>query len=728
MAKYSVYSDIVLLDCSGAVRLRLDDSVAVARSEHALVRDTLETTSAYVETFGAIDLLPGQDRSLVYSCRVADSDGAILGVLCLCFRFDNEMAGIFSKLCTPEDWSVVTLLDDSGEVIASSDRFQIPLGAHLEPVAGVSHRLVRFGAQQYLAVSRTSLGYQGYGGPGWTGHVMLPLQHAFESHVGAGLDGLSRELMQLVTNSAALFGPELRRVPLQAAAIQGDLNRSVWNGNVRESHATQGGQSGFSKVLLWEISNTGKRTKDVFERSIANLQETVVSAILQDSGFQAALAIDIMDRNLYERANDCRWWALTSEFRRLLDAPEPAPDAADRIAAILAYINGLYTVYTTLVVFDAEGCVLAMSNPGDGAALGRPVAEEWARRTFALADAQGYVVSAYAPSRFYAGRPTYIYSAAIRSLDGARVVGGVGIVFDAGPQFEAMLRDTLPRDAAGQIQPGAFGLFVSRSGEVIACSDTRFAVGEHLPEPLLRAALESAGKSTVVELAGNYYAMGICASSGYREYKGLDDPYRNDVLALVLVPLCEVQAQLAAPEAPRPAIQSDRSGDRIEIATFRIGQEWYGVRASEVLESIDTAGLTEVPGAGPDLAGYLRYEDIPVPVFQVRHILRSDQTPEPVQPGQQVVMLRRSDTSRFGLLVDALGEIPEVAVNRLSILPDMLAGGCVLADAILPVDSSSERLLLVLSVDRIHARLAPSVREPLLRLAKTANQVRPVNA
>ncbi|MDQ7068951.1 MAG: hypothetical protein Q9M40_13855 [Sulfurimonas sp.] len=26
------------------------------------------------------------------------------------------------------------------------------------------------------------------------------------------------------------------------------------------------------------------------------------------------LAIDIMDRNLYERANDSRWWALTPLF------------------------------------------------------------------------------------------------------------------------------------------------------------------------------------------------------------------------------------------------------------------------------------------------------------------------------------------------------------------------------------------------------------------------------
>ena len=69
---------------------------------------------------------------------------------------------------------------------------------------------------------------------------------------------------------------------MQADHIQHELERTVWNGNVRESDAQ-------SKVLLWNISDAGARTKMVFEKSIGNLHETVVSGILNDVQFQAAL-------------------------------------------------------------------------------------------------------------------------------------------------------------------------------------------------------------------------------------------------------------------------------------------------------------------------------------------------------------------------------------------------------------------------------------------------------
>jgi hypothetical protein len=113
---------------------------------------------------------------------------------------------------------------------------------------------------------------------------------------------------------------------------------------------------------LWEISNTGVRTKDIFERSIANLHETVVSTILRDCAARAGLAIDIMDRNLYERANDCRWWALSTAIQTVL-TQSPA-EAAARLTPILSTINGLYTVYSNLILFDATGQVVAVSAEG----------------------------------------------------------------------------------------------------------------------------------------------------------------------------------------------------------------------------------------------------------------------------------------------------------------------------------------------------------------------------
>lgn len=719
VAKYSVYSDIVLLDTDGKILVRLDDQVDAECCTDTLVKESLETHAAYVETYGELAMMPKNTRSLVYSYRVTDHDGTALGVLCLCFRFENEMAGIFSNLTMPDDWSVITLLDDQGRVISSSDNFHIPVGAHLEQIKDADYRIVRFGPLEYIAVTRSTQGYQGYMGPGWTGHVMLPVQHAFNKDDSEMLYGLSRDVLDAVMKSPALFGSALRAIPSQAEHIQNDLNRSVWNGNVRQTGEGRAINPSFSKVLLWEISNTGKKTKDVFERSIENLHQTVVSSILQDSQFQAALAIDIMDRNLYERANDCRWWALTSAFRALLSAPKLSAESEAQMSAILEYINGLYTVYSNLIVFDASGKIVSVSNTDERNLIGRQIDEEWHQRVLGLPDSQGYAVSEFKDTVFYGGKHTYIYGAAIFAPDNQTVVGGVGIVFDSSPQFRAMLCDALPRDGSGNIQAGSFGIFVGQDGTVIACSDHSYSPGDKFPIAREQIAFEPGSSvATILELAGNYYAVGIRASSGYREYKSSQDRYHNEVAAVILVPLGETSISTQPQKIAQPKVISDvgQGADGVEIATFLIGQNWYGVRSKQVVEAVDASGLTAVPGAGQDLAGYVFYDGLPRPVFQVKHLLEDEEETE-VSQSAQIIMLRRDSVTLFGLLVNDLGDIPEVKASRLADFPEALAGGCVLAESILAVDDAgSEKMLIVLGIERLYKRLSTSVKEPLLKV------------
>ncbi|MFX6747524.1 hypothetical protein ABTH31_20765, partial [Acinetobacter baumannii] len=92
--------DIVLTDTEGHILLRLDDVAAPAQSHDALIADALATDAGYVETFRAVDFLPAQTQSLVYSCRVCDDAGKAIGVLSLVFRFDDEMQRIFDGLLT----------------------------------------------------------------------------------------------------------------------------------------------------------------------------------------------------------------------------------------------------------------------------------------------------------------------------------------------------------------------------------------------------------------------------------------------------------------------------------------------------------------------------------------------------------------------------------------------------------------------------------------------------
>ncbi len=138
---------------------------------------------------------------------------------------------------------------------------------------------------------------------------LIPLERAFEAHADGEQPSCAAEILADLRATASKFSAALREIPRQADAVQRDLNHSVWNGSVRLSLGN-GSNGTFAKALLREISNMGRKTKEVFERSIEELHETVVSSVLHDSRFLALLAIELLARNFYERANDCRWWAL----------------------------------------------------------------------------------------------------------------------------------------------------------------------------------------------------------------------------------------------------------------------------------------------------------------------------------------------------------------------------------------------------------------------------------
>lgn len=88
---------------------------------------------------------------------------------------------------------------------------------------------------------------------------------------------------------------------------------------------------------------------------------------------------------------------------------------------------------------------------------------------------QDDVVSPFAASSLYGGRPTYIYHAAIRAPGGAnQLVGGIGIVFDAAAEFDAMLRGALGDKRNAQ------AYFVDRSGAIFASTDPTGPIGTEL--------------------------------------------------------------------------------------------------------------------------------------------------------------------------------------------------------------------------------------------------------
>jgi hypothetical protein len=58
------------------------------------------------------------------------------------------------------------------------------------------------------------------------------------------------------------------------------------------------------------------------------------------------------------------------------------------------------------------------------------------------------------------------------------MIGGITIVFDSAPQFVAMLRDSLPREASGEPVEGCFAVFLDAQARIIASTTSNYRVGD----------------------------------------------------------------------------------------------------------------------------------------------------------------------------------------------------------------------------------------------------------
>ncbi|HEX5328766.1 chemotaxis protein CheW [Sulfuricurvum sp.] len=715
--KYSVYENIILLDTKGKVLIQLDQTNPITYSKDPLIQESLYTYEGYVETFSSSDL-NHHKPSLIYSFRVCDPQSEEpLGVLCLIFRFENELQSIFRKLTRENPYIALELLDSDGEVIASSSAHHVPVGSFLSPRNNADHQTYYAGFE-YLFKAVKTTGYQGYNGSGWIGHAMVPLHLAFRSSSRTSF--ATNELFDSVSNAQAYYPQELQDILEKANKIQRELDITVWNGNVQIAN-TVGHENPFTKALLSEISKTGEETKRIFDHTVAGLNRAMMIQHLEDLKFQSSLAIDIMDRNLYERANDCRWWALTTTFRESLAHITISEEHREKITSILKYINSLYTVYHSMFIYDREGTIIAVSNESENAILGKKVGYSWAMETLDLKTAQEYVVSTFEPTPYYANRSTYIYNACIRNLNNENV-GGIGIVFDAESQFEAMLHDTLPKDENHFVEQGMFALFIDRNGTVVSSTTAEISIGETLPLPI--AILElSPGQSDaqILPYNGLYYAVGATCSNGYREYKQ-SDGYDNDIIALLYRPIGEVQAVEKETPTQRLYTYPKQNGteETTEISTFFVGGSLFAVESKNVVCSLAHQELTSILHASEYNLGVISYEKRMVSVISLAKLLGMEKKYD--KESDTIILVKaviEKQVVYLGLAVDAIYSSPEIPLRSISQYSNVLKNENSLTKAVIipdnPEDFANE-MISILDMPKIYAQLIQPYARPMQKV------------
>jgi hypothetical protein len=222
-------------------------------------------------------------------------------------------------------------------------------------------------------------------------------------------------------------------------------------------------------------------------------------------------AIELIDRNLYERTCDVRWWATDSAVVDCAASPDAA--TAKYVSERLAVILSAYTVYLDLWLCDLDGKILANGRADRFNVAGQNVAQtNWFHEARKLRSGDDYVASDVECQPLLGNAQVATYCASVRAEGKAngKPIGVLAIHFDWEPQARAIVQGV--RIGAND---KARVLLVDSHFRVIAASD-----GQGLLSERLQISQQGSGSSGFYhDRSGGLIAYH--ATPGYETYKGL---------------------------------------------------------------------------------------------------------------------------------------------------------------------------------------------------------------
>ena len=218
-----------------------------------------------------------------------------------------------------------------------------------------------------------------------------------------------------------------------------NTNTKLLSLNARIEAARAGLAGAAFGVVAQEMQDLSSKTAQAAD-SLANQTKHVIEELVHVLGTKvrgtrlsdiALTNIDLIDRCLYERTCDVRWWATDQS---VVDAlADPTPESRRHASQRMGVILSAYTVYYDLVLCDLRGQVVANGRPHEYKSIGMSQAgENWFREATASRSGDEFGFQTAHRSPLVDGKLSLVYSCSVREEGKAngKLLGVLGIVFN----------------------------------------------------------------------------------------------------------------------------------------------------------------------------------------------------------------------------------------------------------------------------------------------------------
>ena len=146
-----------------------------------------------------------------------------------------------------------------------------------------------------------------------------------------------------------------------------------------------------------------------------------------------------------------------------------------------------------------------------------------------------------------------------------------------------------------------------------------------------------------------------------------------------------------------PVKTDDSRGELIQLVSFNLDQEEYGVDVLKVREIIRMPIVTRVPNTPHFVEGVINLRGKVIPIISMRQRFGLMETENDKQTR---IMVMDVDGELMGFIVDSVSEVIRISGSEIQPSPAVVANG-IDQDCIAGVINQAERLLVLLDLEKM---------------------------